>query len=532
MDVLKKDNRIPIIDLFAGPGGLGEGFSRYPLKKKQKRFRIAVSIEKDPHAHKTLTLRAFFRQFAEGEAPEEYYHYLRGDITREELFEAWPEEAAAAGDEAQLRTLGEDSEISKIIGEKIKGREKWILIGGPPCQAYSLAGRSRMLGLVQKGDESDSAFKKRKAENTKKFEGDHRHTLYLEYLKVIADHSPPVFVMENVKGILSAKLHGELIFPQILEDLGNPLKALGKHKKGPRYRIRSLVNQGGLFGDDLEPSDYLIRAEKFGIPQARHRVILLGVREDLDDSSVQVLEEQAPVTVQSVIGKLPKLSPGLSRGRKGRPFDALQAMAQHPDWVNFIQDPDFKEVTERMICELGRARKSEKQESGFETPRSGAEDLWYQDSRLSGVLNHQTRSHIPEDLWRYFFCACYAKVHGTSPTLRDFPTFLLPNHKNVDAAVEGQKFGDRFRVQCGNKASTTVTSHISKDGHYFIHPDPRQFRSLTVREAARLQTFPDNYFFEGPRTQQFHQVGNAVPPLLAHQIAEVVAVVFEKLKVA
>ena len=127
------------------------------------------------------------------------------------------------------------------------------------------------------------------------------------------------------------------------------------------------------------------------------------------------------------------------------------------------------------------------------------------------------------DLYRYFYAACFAQVEGQSPKLEDFPTDLLPAHKNAKRAANGSPlFVDRFRVQLSDKPATTVTSHISKDGHYYIYPDPEQCRSLTVREAARLQTFPDNYFFCGPRTSQYVQVGNAVPPLLARQIAGIV----------
>jgi DNA (cytosine-5)-methyltransferase 1 len=137
---------------------------------------------------------------------------------------------------------------------------------------------------------------------------------------------------------------------------------------------------------------------------------------------------------------------------------------------------------------------------------------------LNGVCNHSSRAHIEQDLYRYLYAACFAQQYRRSPTLSEFPTELLPDHANVQTALdEGGYFSDRFRVQVASRPATTITAHISKDGHYYIHPDPLQCRALTIREAARIQTFPDNYFFEGPRTAQYVQVGNAVPPLLARQ---------------
>ena len=165
------------------------------------------------------------------------------------------------------------------------------------------------------------------------------------------------------------------------------------------------------------------------------------------------------------------------------------------------------------------------------TPRVLHRPDWYMDPKLQGVCNHASRAHIVKDIYRYFYAACFAAVKDCSPRLADFPIDLLPAHKNVaDAIIEQSMFLDRFRVQPWSRPSTTVTSHISKDGHYYIHPDPTQARSLTVREAARLQSFPDNYFFTGPRTAQYIQVGNAVPPLLAQQIAKSVAALFAKRK--
>ena len=141
------------------------------------------------------------------------------------------------------------------------------------------------------------------------------------------------------------------------------------------------------------------------------------------------------------------------------------------------------------------------------------------DTRLDVLLNHETRSHKAEDLQRYAFVSAFGDVHGRSPRgAAEFPPALHPNHKNWKSG----KFVDRFKVQLESEPSLTVTSHLKKDGHYFIHPDPGQMRSLTVREAARLQTFPDNYFFEGTQGWQYGQVGNAVPPWMARQIAGVV----------
>jgi DNA (cytosine-5)-methyltransferase 1 len=510
---------IPVIDLFAGPGGLGEGFSAL-RRGGHPVFKIRVSIEKDPFAHQTLLLRAFFRQFPDGRAPEEYYDHLAGLISREQLFGMFRTEADKADKEAWHATLGGDGFTPETVDERIRtaldNRDNWVLIGGPPCQAYSLVGRSKIIG--EKG--------------IKEYEADKRHFLYREYLRIIADHRPPVFVMENVKGLLSAKVKNEPIFSRILGDLQHPVAAYygpGTHRRRAplSYNLFSLVVRSGDQIGDFHPGDFVVRTEEYGVPQARHRVILLGINSD-DPAVPRLLEHQPHVPIEDVISDLPRLRSGLSKEPDSPQawLDVLLAIRN----AGWLHDTKVDENLRREI--LARLREVDAGlERGDEWMRRARRVLhryreWFIDNRLDAVINHATRSHIREDLHRYFFVSTFARVHNRSPLLNDFPKALLPKHENVADALLETKFNDRFRVQFAGRPSTTVTSHISKDGHYFIHYDPTQCRSLTVREAARLQTFPDNYFFEGPRTQQYHQVGNAVPPFLAHQIAEIVADIF------
>ena len=504
---------IPIIDLFAGPGGLGEGFSAL-RRGGRPVFKIGVSIEKDPFAHQTLELRAFYRQFPDG-APPEYYQYLAGNISRDDLFNAHGKEAKAARNEAWKATLGKTNagEIDARITDALTGRRDWLLIGGPPCQAYSLVGRSKMIGEIGR----------------EKFEEDHRHFLYREYLRIIADHRPRVFVMENVKGLLSAQVNNEAIFSRILGDLQHPIEAIhGMHHRRGRfaYNLFSISNPPPELGA-FDPCDFIVQCEKYGIPQARHRLIIVGVRDDVQQNP-ELLEVQDAVSVNDAVRDLPRLRSGLSKelDSADRWHDAIRSIRK----AAWLKDSKVDDLVRREIrFQLQMVTTDLIRGAEWLRPSRRAirvHNDWFADDRLHGVCNHATRSHIREDLHRYFFVSAFGSVYGRSPLLNDFPTALLPDHKNVAEALKETKFNDRFRVQVATRPATTITSHISKDGHYFIHPDPAQCRSLTVREAARLQTFPDNYYFEGPRTQQYHQVGNAVPPLLAHQIAGIVAGLF------
>jgi len=498
----------PVIDLFAGPGGLGEGFSSFKSGRKFS-FKTLASIEQDPFAHRTLLLRHFFRNFDPQKPPKEYYEYLSGNISFDDFEKIYPRQWKEACQSALMISLGKESheKVEKLISQKIKGHRKWVLVGGPPCQAYSLVGRSRRA-------------------NDPEFEQDEKHFLYKEYLKIITDHKPPVFVMENVKGLLSAKIKGEPVIQKITRDLSRPKMAVGRSDNGLSYKLYSLSERGEFKGE-VDPSSFIVKAEEYGVPQARHRMFIIGVRSDLGIVP-EILQKKDAITVKDVIGQIPKIRSGISKGIDSfERWKKLLTDAADTRWFEKISlsNDEFSKIINKYASQTS-GFPSQKASSKYTFPKTMQE--WYCDDNLRTLTLHESRSHMVTDLYRYLFASSYSKIFKVSPKLSDFPVKLLPKHKNVEAGKNGKMFSDRFRVQLPDRASTTITSHISKDGHYYIHYDPFQCRSLTVREAARLQTFPDNYHFEGPRTSQYHQVGNAVPPFLAHQISGIIKDVLDR----
>jgi DNA (cytosine-5)-methyltransferase 1 len=470
---------------------LNEGFSSVRDEQGDFVFKALASFEMDSFACQTLRLRATYRELVRsGGDLQPYFDYIQGKKTWQSVLTGDFKEAyLAAKAHVYQVELGEDNrpEVDSFIEQQLgpeSARGHWALIGGPPCQAYSLAGRSR-----RTGDES--------------FASDHKHFLYREYLHILGKFKPTIFVMENVKGLLSSKNGDSSMFQTILSDL----KRL---PGGASYEIRSLVVDAEPH--ELDPSDFIIRSEEYGVPQKRHRVILLGVRSDVAASVPRRVLKKADgaVTVRAAVQTMPGVRAETSKRRPKIDLDWHTVQKEALDEVRMIEVESRPEPLKAGTLAV----------DGYEA--------WILDERLSSPIQHEPRAHMVSDLARYRVMAELAERLGKSPKYTDLPAALHPEHRNIGKA--GTPFTDRFRVQVWDAPATTVVSHISKDGHYYIHPDPRQTRSFTVREAARLQSFPDNYFFEGGRTQQFHQVGNAVPPLLAKQIGDVVSGMLASLK--
>jgi len=382
-----------------------------------------------------------------------------------------------------------------------------VIIGGPPCQAYSLAKRSRMRKPLDglKGDELERAEYEHE-NRVEKYLSDKRHSLFEHYLKIIYDISPSAFVYENVPGILTAKKKsGEESTAKIIDLFNEDLnKKAGGYEfisvDSPEYSQTSIM---GIYDEIRNFKDYIVDSSDYGIPQKRKRFILIGIRKDLVNnqrvnfreifhSAVSEYKVSEHVTVKDAIMDLPAIKCG-----EGNDFFLKRKYAK---------------------------------ESGVYSNKLACHDL-------GGVINHFARKHMESDLDRYRFFAEYAEHNGRNATLYDLvekDRGLLPEHESAKDVLSGDaekkksaRYVDRFKVQLREKPASTITAHISKDGHAFIHPSVEQNRSLTVREAARLQSFPDDYVFCGPRTEQFRQVGNAVPVLLAKVIATGIKKVLE-----
>ena len=501
---------IGVIDLFAGPGGLGEGFASF-RDNRNSPFEICLSVEMDGVANRTLKLRTFLRKykFQHDKLPQDYIDFHAGKTPEPDWNEVDKQSWREVQEEIIQLELGTNEASERINSEIKRIKRKYdetILIGGPPCQAYSLVGRVRSKSVEDYVPEEDN-----------------RQFLFREYIRVIKKLRPAVFLMENVKGMLSSSVQNQKIFEMLINDLASL-----RTSKNHLYDLRSITvsENHASFKESTKPSDYIIRSEEFGVPQRRHRIFIVGIKLDLSSNSnkARIEIDNSSRTVGDAIGNLDKLRSGINRGQDN--FDdwyqnlresalALSELTISKD--NYKLHNLFLSTSKPSKKNTPSIRNSKKLPSDYGT----SNDLlmkWMERNELDSLAQHETRSHMAEDLRRYLFAACFGKVEGYSPKAKDFPLELSPNHRSWRSG----HFNDRFRVQLSKSASTTVTCHISKDGHYFIHPDPIQCRSITVREAARLQTFPDDYLFLGNRTQQYVQVGNAVPPYLACQIAKLI----------
>jgi len=399
------------IDLFAGAGGLSEGFIRAG-------FSPIAHVEMNKDACDTIKTRTAYHWLKENKKAEIYNDYLKSETkNKEELWKSVPEHLinSVINKEISENTL---PEIFNSIDKELNGNKVDLIIGGPPCQAYSIVGRAR-----------------------KDMESDPRNHLYKHYVKFLEKYNPNMFVFENVPGILSAK-NGEY------------LNKIFKAVKNAGYEVA------------IPPKNHL-NAKDFGVLQDRKRVIIIGWKKELN------LNYPAFETTEHSFQILKDLFSDLKPLKNGQ--GTLNAVAYAKPTTAYLKQTNI---------------------------RNG----------LDFVTQHIVRPNNDNDLEIYQI-AIEKWNKGKRLNYAELPKRLI-KHTNTDSFV------NRFQVVNGKGVSHTVVAHIAMDGHYYIHPDKKQNRSISVREAARIQSFPDDYFFEGSRTAAFKQIGNAVPPLMAEKIAE------------
>jgi len=405
------------VDLFAGAGGLSEGFIRAGLKP-------VAHVEADTAACCTLKTRAAFYYLKGNKQLNIYKSYLKGKITREKLYSFVPGEIL---DSVINEYIGEEAnkKIFALIDKQL-GKEKVdVIVGGPPCQAYSIIGRA-----VDKNGMKD----------------DKRNFLYRHYARFLRKYKPKFFVFENVLGLLSA-------------DDGKYLAKMIAYFKSIGYKVEYKIQN----------------AADFGVLQTRKRVLIIGWKKNINFSYPDFTPAKHTYKVKSLFSDLPEIHAGQGKDKGDK-------------YIN----PGSKYVKRYFI-------------------RNGI-----------GILTqHVARPHIERDKEIYSIAVEKWNKEKKRLIYADLPEALITHKNKYD-------FQDRFKVVAGDlKTSHTVLAHIAKDGHYFIHPSIKQNRSISVREAARLQSFPDDYFFEGEnekgsRTSAFKQIGNAVPPLMANTIAKAI----------
>jgi DNA (cytosine-5)-methyltransferase 1 len=410
--------KLNYLDLFAGAGGLSEGFIR-------ARFDPIAHVEMDRAACYTLRTRMAYHWLRGNGNLEQYTNYLEGAISRTEFYDPVPDEVigSVVNKEIGKNTL---SDIFSQIDQRLGNRKLDLIVGGPPCQAYSLVGRSR----------SPSRMK-----------GDKRNHLYLFYAEFLKRYKPTYFVFENVTGLLSAKDKDDNSYLGLMQHLF--------HKCSYETEVETLL------------------ASDFGVPQNRKRVILVGKKGKSTGFYPNPNKCESDVSVKKFFLDLPALAAGEGNIRSSE--------------VNFHDESELY-------------------------------DAGIQNSYKLPVTFHQARPHTEQDLEIYRIAVGLWNEKKVRLNYNELPDQLKTHHHR-------NSFLDRFKVVDQDSPSHTVVAHIAKDGHYYIHPDIKQNRSITPREAARLQTFPDDYYFESSnevpsRTPAFHQIGNAVPVLLAQKIAE------------